>query len=80
MMLAHKNTANEYSSTKVQKNAFLKYFIEIDYRRVNLIKAINYKVFFENVYQQILKQLDYFNRTVRLQILKSKKWKNWGIS
>ena len=73
MMLAHKNTANEYSSTKVQKNAFLKYFIEIDYRRVNLIKAINYKVFFENVYQQILKQLDYFNRTVRLQILKSKK-------
>ncbi len=46
MMLAHKNKANVYSSTKVKKYALLKDFIEIDYRQVNLIKAINYNAFF----------------------------------
>ena len=80
MMLAHKNKANVYSSTKVQKNALLKDFIEIDYRRVNLIKAINYNAFFRKRLSVISEAVRVFQQNGEVANLEVEKIKKTDVS
>ncbi len=46
MMLSHKNKSDKIFSILSSKTTVLKYFLEIEYRHINLIKGTDYKGIF----------------------------------